>query len=169
MRIINQIIFPNTRSLVSVRAPTPRYSLINSGPGWRQSWRESRRSRSSGPVYRLVAVQSRVSPQSGTFTSPPPICQVLPPTNLITRLLPEFCAHDSHNKGDNTTNSFLEAIARVGEGEEWYGVPYEMWGEVPLQREKLLGLAQRSINRGKTQVRTTAAGQGRAPTDPAPV
>ena len=78
--------------------------------------------------------------------------QVLPPTNLITRLLPEFCAHDSHNKEDNTTNTFLEAIARVGEGEEWYGVPYEMWGEVPLQREKLLGLAQRSLNRGKTQL-----------------
>ena len=42
----------------------------------------------------------------------------------------------SHNpqykKGDNTTNTFLEDIARVGEGEEWYGVPYEMWGEVPL-------------------------------------
>ena len=27
-----------------------------------------------------------------------------------------------------------------------------MWGEVPLEREKLLGMAQRSINRGKTQV-----------------
>ena len=78
--------------------------------------------------------------------------QVLPPTNQITRPLTDFCAHDSHNAEDVTTNTFLEAIARVGESSDWYGVPYEMWGEIPQQRERLLGLAQRSVNRGKTKV-----------------
>ena len=53
-----------------------------------------------------------------------------------------------------STNTFLESISRVGESSDWYGVPYEMWGEVPLQRERLLGLAQRSVNRGKTKVRS---------------
>ena len=62
----------------------------------------------------------------------------------------EYCAHDSHN-GDGNTNTFLESIARLGEDDQWYGVQYEMWGEVPLEREKLLGLAQRSINRGRSK------------------
>ena len=62
----------------------------------------------------------------------------------------EYCAHDSHNK-DGNTNTFLESIARLGEDEQWYGVQYEMWGEVPLEREKLLGLAQRSLNRGRSK------------------
>ena len=56
----------------------------------------------------------------------------------------DYCSYDP--------NTFLESIARVGESEDWYGVEYEMWGEVPLQRERLLGLAQRSVNRGKTKL-----------------
>ena len=46
-------------------------------------------------------------------------------------------AHNSHNKEDNTTNTFMQAIARLGEEEE---------------RETLLGLAKRSLNRWKTQL-----------------
>lgn len=76
--------------------------------------------------------------------------QVLPPTDQQSRSVSEYCAHDSH-KWDGNTNTFLESIARLGEDEQWYGVQYEMWGEVPLEREKLLGLAQRSINRGKSK------------------
>ena len=41
--------------------------------------------------------------------------------------------------------------SRLGEDEQWYGVQYEMWGEVPLERERLLGLAQRSVNRGRSR------------------
>ena len=78
--------------------------------------------------------------------------KVLPPTNQITRDLTEFCAHDSHNKEETSTTTFLDAIRRVGESDDWYGVPYEMWGEVPLERERLLGLVQRALNRGKTKV-----------------
>ena len=63
----------------------------------------------------------------------------------------DYCAHDSHN-WDGNTETFLESIARLGESEDWAGVQYEMWGEVPLQREKLLGLAQRSVNRGKAKL-----------------
>ena len=48
--------------------------------------------------------------------------------------------------------TFLQSIARLGESEDWHGVKYEMWGEVPLQRERLLGLAQRSLNRGRTRL-----------------
>ena len=77
---------------------------------------------------------------------------MLPPTNQVTKELSEYCAHDSHNKDAPATTTFLDSIARVGESEEWYGVPYEMWGEVPQQREKLLGLTQRSINMGNTKV-----------------
>ena len=36
--------------------------------------------------------------------------------------------------------------------QDWYGVPYEMWGEVPLQRERLLGMTQKAINNKKTKV-----------------
>ena len=53
---------------------------------------------------------------------------------------------------DTNTTTFMDSLARVGEGKQWYGVRYEMWGQVPLEREKLLGLAQRSINNGKTKV-----------------
>lgn len=70
--------------------------------------------------------------------------QVLPPTDL-TRGVEEFCAHDSHSGGGN---SFMDAISAVGEGVEWKGTEYETWAEVPLERLKLLGLAQKTINDG---------------------
>ena len=85
---------------------------------------------------------------------------MLPPTNQITRDLTEFCAHDSHNKEDTSSTTFLDAIRRVGESGDWYGVPYEMWGEVPLERERLLGLVQRALNRGKTKVSGTTGRGG---------
>ena len=87
---------------------------------------------------------------TGEFLTRPPPCQVLPPTDQQSRSVSEYCAHDSHN-WDGNTNTFLESIARLGEDEQWYGVQYEMWGEVPLERERLLGLAQRSINRGRSK------------------
>ena len=81
--------------------------------------------------------------------------QVLPPTDQQSRSVSDYCAHDSHNgEGNTDTNTFLESIARLGEGEQWYGVQYEMWGEVPLEREKLLGMAQRSINRRDIQAQS---------------
>ena len=55
---------------------------------------------------------------------------MLPPTNLATRPLSSYCAHDSHNAGDTSTNTFMESLERVGEGDQWYGVSYEMWGQV---------------------------------------
>ena len=81
------------------------------------------------------------------------LSKVLPPTDQVTKTPEEYCAHDSHNAGDTTTTTFLDSITRVGESQDWYGVPYEMWGQVPQQREKLLGMTQRSINNGKTKVR----------------
>ena len=78
--------------------------------------------------------------------------QVLPPTDIITRIPQMYCAHDIHNVENKTTTTFMDSLARVGEGHQWYGVSYEMWGQVPLEREKLLGLTQRSINNGKTKV-----------------
>ena len=78
--------------------------------------------------------------------------QVLPPTDIDLHLPAMYCAHDIHNVEDKTTTTFMDSLARVGEGHQWYGVRYEMWGQVPLEREKLLGLAQRSINNGKTKV-----------------
>ena len=78
--------------------------------------------------------------------------QVLPPTDIITRIPQVYCAHDIHNKEDTNTTTFIDSLARIGEGKQWYGVSYEMWGQVPLEREKLLRLAQRSINNGKTKV-----------------
>ena len=56
--------------------------------------------------------------------------QVLPPTDIYTRIPQLYCAHDSHNAGDTTTNTFMESLERVGEGDQWYGVSYEMWGQV---------------------------------------
>ena len=78
--------------------------------------------------------------------------QVLPPTDQGSRSLEEYCAHDSHNAGDTDTSTFTDAIARLGEDDQWFSNPFELWGEVPLEREKLLGLAQRSINTGKSKV-----------------
>ena len=63
-----------------------------------------------------------------------------------------LCAEDVHNQADNSTTTFQDAINRVGESEDWYGVPYEMWGEIPQQRERLLGMVQKSLNDGKTQL-----------------
>ena len=83
---------------------------------------------------------------------------MLPPTNLATRPLSSYCAHDSHNpEAEAGTNTFLEAGARLGEGAAWRSVPprdWENWAEVPLQRERLLGLAQRTMNRGSSKVQT---------------
>ena len=55
---------------------------------------------------------------------------MLPPTDIYTRIPQLYCAHDSHNAGDASTNTFMESLERVGEGDQWYGVSYEMWGQV---------------------------------------
>ena len=76
--------------------------------------------------------------------------QVLPPTDLWYKSQEDYCADDSHNPGHDGA-SFDDAIARLGEGELWWSNQYELWGEVPQERERLLGMAQRSINTGKTK------------------
>ena len=55
--------------------------------------------------------------------------QVLPPTDIITRIPQVYCAHDIHNMEDTNTTTFMDSLARVGEGKQWYGVRYEMWYE----------------------------------------
>ena len=55
---------------------------------------------------------------------------MLPPTDIYTRIPQLYCAHDSHNAGDTSTNTFMESLERVGEGDQWYGVSYEMWGQL---------------------------------------
>ena len=76
----------------------------------------------------------------------------MPPTDLFTRSPEDFCAHDSHNSNDNTTTTFMDAIARVGEDKDWLSFPHDMWGDIPLEREQLLGMVQRSVNNGNTKV-----------------
>ena len=74
----------------------------------------------------------------------------------MTRDMSSFCSHDIYNPGESNTKTFLDAITRVGEGEDWISLPpyaWENWGEVPLQREKIMGLAQRTMNRGKAKVK----------------
>ena len=72
----------------------------------------------------------------------------------------KLCAHDKHNRESINDNTFFESIERVGEDKNYKGpqgpnillhVPLEIWAHVPLEREKLLGLAQRSINRKKSK------------------
>ena len=48
----------------------------------------------------------------------------------------------------------MDSLARVGEGKHWFRTPFEWenWGQIPLEREKLLRMAQRAINRGKSKV-----------------
>lgn len=75
--------------------------------------------------------------------------QVLPPTDQ-TRDSSEYCADDSHSGGVTTT--FADSISAVGEDGEWFGTDMESWGEIPQERKKLLGLAQRSINSGNAKV-----------------
>jgi len=75
--------------------------------------------------------------------------QVLPPTDQ-TKDREEFCSDDSHSGGDTTT--FSDSIAQLGENSDWYGTSYETWAEIPQERLKLLGLAQKSINEGMTKV-----------------
>ena len=55
--------------------------------------------------------------------------------------------HDSHSGGHNTT--FHDSILAAGEDELWAGTAYESWAEIPGERLRLLGLAQRAINTGK--------------------
>jgi len=73
--------------------------------------------------------------------------QVLPPTDL-SRTRTEYCADDSHSGGGT---SFLDSIHALGEDGDWYGTEYESWAEIPKERLKLLGLAQKSINEGRTK------------------
>ena len=80
---------------------------------------------------------------------------MLPPTNLMTRGLKDYCSHDSYNSEDTSSNTFLDSVARVGEDAEWQSVPpqgWENWAEIPLERERLMGLAQRTMNRGKAKL-----------------
>ena len=74
--------------------------------------------------------------------------QVLQPTDL-TRTQTTYCADDSHSGGDTTT--FLDSIKSVSEDSNWVGTNYESWGEMPKERLKLLGKAQKAINDGKTK------------------
>ena len=73
--------------------------------------------------------------------------QVLPPTDQ-TRERGDYCADDSHSGGGS---AFLDSIAAVGEDADWLGTSYESWAEIPRERLRLLGLAQKSINEGKTK------------------
>jgi len=74
--------------------------------------------------------------------------QVLPPTDQ-TKSRTNFCADDSHSGGSTTT--FTDSILAVGENASWFGTEYESWAEIPRERLRLLGSAQRSINEGKTK------------------
>ena len=56
--------------------------------------------------------------------------QVLPPTDIYSDIPQHYCAHDSHNAGDTSTNTFMSSLHRVGEGLGWYSSPYEMWSQV---------------------------------------
>ena len=80
--------------------------------------------------------------------------QVLPPTDIDLHFPEFYCSHDIHNIEDKTTTTFIDSLARVGEGKNWYRTPYEWenWGQMPMEREKLLGLTQRAINNGKSKV-----------------
>jgi len=74
--------------------------------------------------------------------------QVLPPTDQ-RKLQPIYCSDDSHSGGGHT---FQDSIKAVGEGKQyWHGTSYEDWGEIPQERARLLGLAQRALNQGNTR------------------
>ena len=74
----------------------------------------------------------------------------------------ELCASDRYNQDGKDENTFMESIQRVGEDQFHDGpsgarsplgpIHSEIWAHVPLERERLMGLAQQSINRGKTKV-----------------
>mmetsp|Transcript_36137 Transcript_36137/g.44212 ORF Transcript_36137/g.44212 Transcript_36137/m.44212 type:complete len:514 (+) Transcript_36137:425-1966(+) len=74
--------------------------------------------------------------------------QVLPPTNL-RKGYEFFCAYDGKN------GTFERAIDELDEGKDTRsGVKRtlrEIWGDVPQARLRLLQLAQRSVNAGKTK------------------
>ena len=80
----------------------------------------------------------------------PPV--ILKPSTIIN----DLCASDQYNPEDKDENTFMESILRVGEDRFYDGpsgpVPSEIWAHVPLERERLMGLAQQSINNGKTKV-----------------
>jgi len=89
---------------------------------------------------RLDLVKSEVTVIASGTQVLAPTCQTTSPS--------EFCADDSHSGGGS---SFQDAIAAVGEGSLWPGTSFESWGEMPQERAKLLGLAQRAINQGNTK------------------
>ena len=69
--------------------------------------------------------------------------QVLPPLNR-DRPMTDYCAY-----GDGA--EFNAAIANLEETAA-SGTGYESWAEMPVERERLLRLAQRAINSGKTKL-----------------
>lgn len=69
--------------------------------------------------------------------------QVLPPLNR-NRPLTDYCAY-----GDGT--EFNAAIATLGETYD-SGTVYESWAEIPLQRQRLLRLAQKAVNDGNAKL-----------------
>jgi len=73
--------------------------------------------------------------------------QVLQPTDQ-TKIREFYCSDDSHSGGGD---SFPRAIASLGESEHFLGTYTESWGEIPQERAKLLGLAQRTLNSGTTK------------------
>lgn len=70
--------------------------------------------------------------------------QVLPPTTRI-REVEQHCAYDGPNR------SFDQANVEMGEMMWFQGVVYESWAQIPQERTRLLRLAQRSINEGRTK------------------
>lgn len=69
--------------------------------------------------------------------------QVLAPVHR-GRNLNQYCAYGNGEK-------FNQAIARLGEG-SLSGTEYESWAEIPLERERLLRMVQKTINDGNAAV-----------------
>jgi alkaline phosphatase D len=77
--------------------------------------------------------------------------QVLHPTDQ-TRALSTYCSYDG------ASGTFVNSISAVGESSSYLGTSYESWGEMPQERAKLLGKAQKAINDGKAKVIVFASG-----------
>lgn len=68
--------------------------------------------------------------------------QVLPPLHR-GRSLSSYCAYGNGQKFNAAVNNLNEATVS--------GTSFESWAEIPQEREKLLRLAQKAINTGKTK------------------
>ena len=68
--------------------------------------------------------------------------QVLQPTDQVENKATDYCAH---------ADNFQQAIRALGEDQNWLGTQFESWGQLPVERAKLLMLVQRAINEGKAK------------------